>query len=341
MGTMIKHAAMGTKIRSMQGKMLELSDYDRLLKMSSVSSAANYLKEFESLNLMLAGINDKETHRGDLEKRLGTQMILEFKKLYNFADASTKKFLSIYFMQFELGLLKRVARAINAGEQDKHAENSDEFLKKHLHFDLNEAYNSQSIRELIDYLSGIKCFKVLSSMLKAKQKSDVFTFEMTLDVFFYNLVSKSVKHISDKTEKEIFLKYFGTNVDLLNLKWIYRCKMNFDTDNDTIFSYIIPFYYKIGKKTVASLVNAKKEEFCTLVKDTCYGKVFAGSDFEHEIRVYLKSFYKKLKSNYPYSATAILCYLQLKRIEAGNIISIIESIRYSLTEDETRKFLVL
>lgn len=341
MAVTVKHAAMGTKLRSMQGKMLTESDYDRLLKMSTVSAAAHYLKEFESLGIILSGINDKEAHRGDLEKRLGTQMILEFKKLYNFADSGTKKFLSIYFIQFELGLLKRVARAVNAGEQQKHAENSDEFLKKHLHFDLNEAYNSQSIKDLTDYISTVKCFKVLSSMLKAKDKYDVFTFEMTLDVYFYNLVAKSVKHISDKTEKEIFLKYFGTKVDLLNLEWIYRCKVNFETDNETIFSYIIPIYYKIGKKDVASLVNARKDEFLSLAKKTRYGKIFNGGELEFEIQVFLKDFYRKLKANYPYSATAILCYLQLRRIEAGNIISVIEGIRYSLTEEETRKFLVI
>ncbi|UKI36222.1 MAG: V-type ATPase subunit [Clostridiales bacterium] len=78
MAVTVKHAAMGTKLRSMQGKMLTESDYDRLLKMSTVSAAAHYLKEFESLGIILSGINDKEAHRGDLEKRLGTQMILEF-----------------------------------------------------------------------------------------------------------------------------------------------------------------------------------------------------------------------------------------------------------------------
>ena len=341
MAGMVKHAAMGTKIRSMEGKMLKKGDYDALLKMTSVSAVAHYLKEFESLSLMLSGINDKETHRGDLEKRLGTQMILEFKKLYNFADSGTKKFLSIYFMQFELGLLKRVARAISEGGRENFSEDSDEFLKKHLHFDLSEAYSLSGIKELTEYISTIKCFKVLASMLKAKEKYDVFTFEMTLDVYFYNLVSKSLKHIADKEEKEIFLKYFGTKVDLLNLKWIYRCKVNFDTDTDTIISYIIPFYHKIGKKDVANLAAAKKDEFLLLIRDTYYGKIFENSDFDYESTVFLKNFYKKLKANYPYSTTAILCYLQLRRIEAGNIISVIEGIRYSLTDEETKKFLVI
>ena len=42
MAVTVKHAAMGTKLRSMQGKMLTESDYDRLLKMSTVSAAAHY-----------------------------------------------------------------------------------------------------------------------------------------------------------------------------------------------------------------------------------------------------------------------------------------------------------
>ena len=58
------------KARAMYGRRLTRTNYRELLECRSVSEVAAYLKNQTSYGTVLAGVNENDIHRGQLEVRL-------------------------------------------------------------------------------------------------------------------------------------------------------------------------------------------------------------------------------------------------------------------------------
>ncbi len=339
MSSLIKHAALTTKIRSLIGKMLTDEDYAVLLSKTSVPMVAQQLKTYHEYGRVLETVDENSAHRSDLELCLQADIIGQFKKLYHFADSDSKPFLDVYLKRFELDLLKQIARSVETGH--KSFSTVDPFIQRHVGFDIEALLAAKDLNELLELLSADHHYTMLYNILKARGEVSIFSFEMTLDLYMYNRVLSNAKKTLKGSDRTFAEKFFGSEADIMNLRWIYRCKANFKLDKELIYSYIIPYYYKVSQKTIQALVNASPETCRDMILATPYREIFAGEDFEREHLRYLKKTSKALMTQFPYSAVNILCYLRLKSIEAGNIVSIIEGIRYHLNADEIKEYLVL
>jgi V/A-type H+-transporting ATPase subunit C len=85
------------------------------------------------------------------------------------------------------------------------------------------------------------------------------------------------------------------------------------------------------------------EAYVDIISKTPYGFLFKGQDqlfIEHNYHEYTYKLYKMLFRRKPFSIACMISYLRLKEIEISNIISIIEGIRYNLSESEIGKFIV-
>ena len=336
----IGNSALCTKIKCMLGKMLDNDDYEMLLKSSNVNQIAQKLKEYDTFSEVLGDVDSQKIHRADLEFYLQTEFILEFKKLYNFSGNETKKFYDMYFRKIELDMLKTIARDVNIGLV--HKEEINEFVQKHISYDVSYMRSSASLNELVEKLKYYGRNKVLYNMLKTHKKITVFDFEMTLDIYAYQCLIDIVKNGLKGDDQKDAQQILGYETDIQNLKWIYRSKMNFSLNRETVYSYIIPNYYKLNEEMITKLVSAPgKDEFLKILSDTPYRVIFEDNEFEKNSAKFLNKAYRMSITKYPYSFVNILCYLMLKKCEAANIISIIEGIRYNLSPDEIKEFLVL
>lgn len=336
----IGNSALCTKIKCMIGKMLSVEDYEILLKSANVNQIAQKLKEYDTFSEVLTNVDSQKVHRSDLEFYLQSEFIMEFKKLYNFSDNKTKKFYDAYFKKFELDILKTIARDINLGIV--RSDGVNEFVQKHISFDVSKMRSSKSLEELVEKLKYYGRNSVLYNMLKSHKKITVFDFEMTVDMYGYQCVIDIVKNKLKGNDKKDAQQIIGYETDLQNLKWIYRCKMSFKQSRETIYSYIIPNYYKLNEEMITALVNASsKDEFLNILKPTPYHDIFDKSEFEKDSEKFLNKVYRISITKYPYSFVNILCYLMLKKSEASNIVSVIEGIRYNLAPEEIKEFLVL
>ena len=140
---------------------------------------------------------------------------------------------------------------------------------------------------------------------------------------------------------ELFKKLTGTQIDMLNLIWIYRGKKYFEFSPEIIFTYLLPVRYRISEDALKQLVTAEDiEKFVELVGMlTPYAPLF-----ENEVRFpeeNYRCFYNRLSKNifvnHSQSMAAIYAYLSLKEAEINNITAVIEGIRYGLNTDYIRK----
>ncbi|MGI6124122.1 MAG: V0D/AC39 family V-type ATPase subunit, partial [Acetivibrionales bacterium] len=107
-------------------------------------------------------------------------------------------------------------------------------------------------------------------------------------------------------------------------------------------SYSAHINNRLNKKVLERLLNASNvEEYIAVLKKTPYGFLFEGQDqllFEHNYLEYIYKLHRMYFRRQPFSVACIISYLRLKELELSNIISIIEGIRYGLSEGMIRKF---
>ena len=84
--------------------------------------------------------------------------------------------------------------------------------------------------------------------------------ELNQDYFFKTW--KQISRFPKKDAKKILREVFGTQIDWLNIMWVYRAKRFFRQQDAEIIPYIIPVYYKLKKTELQNMIRAQSiEEF--------------------------------------------------------------------------------
>jgi len=167
---------------------------------------------------------------------------------------------------------------------------------------------------------------------------------MTLDLYYIRCLKKAFERLPDKTDRAIVKEMMETEADILNILWIYRSKYLHEFPNELIRSYLVHITGKLGRKTTDSLINTENsEEYLDILKRSPYGFLFDDQNqlfFEHSYLEYIHKLHRTYFRRQPFSVACIISYMRLKELEIANIITIIECIRYGLSEEETRKFVI-
>lgn len=103
------YSAVSAKIRAMQGRFLTDTDFSQLAFSDSVSAAVETLKSRPSYSCAFEAAGDGELNRSRIEQLLWRSLYRDYSSLYRFAAVSQRKFLDLYFMHFEVDILKNVS----------------------------------------------------------------------------------------------------------------------------------------------------------------------------------------------------------------------------------------
>ena len=154
---------------------------------------------------------------------------------------------------------------------------------------------------------------------------------------------KIMKQLYDKAKGNKKLRdIIGTEIDILNLQWLYRSKKYFMYDEDEIKSILIPGDYKLTSKVINKLVMTDADRIYDEIQKTEYGEIV-----KNEQNIYLDCDRFLYKKNLKYFREAsfdfviVICYFNLLGFEIKNMINIIESIRYKSNKEELQKTIIV
>ena len=149
--------------------------------------------------------------------------------------------------------------------------------------------------------------------------------------------------MTNKKELEIYTRDCGTNMDLLNIQWIYRAKKYYHMLPPDIYSLTIPNHYRLRIDEFKALVEAPTlEEFEHLLEGTYYARKYNIHDSKTIEQMYkecLMHLYLSDRRSNPYSIATITTYLFLKEEEIYKLTTALECIRYGLSSRETLGYL--
>lgn len=340
--SLFRYSGLTTKVRAMSGKLLTRQDFDQISNLQSVPEVIGWLKKKPSYAAVLGNENENDLHRGQAEGMIRRSFYADFSKLYRFSNLEQRAFLDAYFQRYEIICLKNIVRAIT-GKEEKEADTSDlEVFDRHSSFPLQQAAAAETMDALTAALAGTAYAEVLRNVGMGG-KATLFDYEFALDMFYFKNLWKRVRRDLKKEDREAVIQSVGTQIDTLNLEWIYRAKRYYRMDAAKVYALIIPVHYRLKLEEVKRMAEAESiEDMLACVGATKYGKYFQdmGSiDLERVGTNIQEAVHKALMGHNPYSAACLEVYLYKKEQEVHRIITAMECVRYGLPAEKIREYL--
>lgn len=338
--------AISAKLKAMNSVSLTDKDYEQLLQKKSVGEICGYLKNYTGYKNMLSGVNEMQIHRTDLELIIEKKIKDEYTRLYKFIGLYDRKTLRFMFIRDEIDFMKHRLRYILNNELCENM-NVEEwvtpFFKTHTTLDVDGIVKANDFNTFIEACKGTIYYDVFKRV--SNLNFGLFDIAMMLDSFYYCELWKSVKKFVSKSGLAPMKEYLGTNIDLLNILWIYRSKKYYNTPNEIIYTYLIPVKYKLQESVVTKMVEAENiDAVVNALGSSGYRALFENLREDSFVEEnYKKILYKTARKVYrssPASMAAIYAYFYMRDIEVGNITTIIEGIRYNFDSDAIGKLLV-
>ncbi|RGY97376.1 V-type ATPase subunit [Clostridium sp. AM58-1XD] len=336
MGNLLTYSGIATKVRAMESRFITEDEFQEMASLSSVTEAQEYLKKLPAYSELLAHV-DAELHRGEIEKLLAQSIHHDFEKLYRFATPPQRKFLNLYFTNFEISMLKSCLRHIfgTAGTPLDLSMFQD-FFRLHSKLNPEKLAASRTMTELTDNLEGSPYYRPFKNLENSDHMS-LFDYEMQLDIFHFHFIWKHRNKFFTREEQAVITQCFGSKMDLLNIQWIYRSKKYYHLDSASLCPLLIPIHYRLKQDDILKLAESgSTEEFFHLLSFTYYGSLGAADLTDHPnleamYKEILDRIYSVTSRRYPYSAAVLNSYFYFKNLEIHRIITTIEGIRYGIS----------
>ena len=338
------YSAVAAKMRAMSGKLVKKQEYDEMAALGSVAEVVNYLKKYPSYQRIFASESDFDIHRGRVEALFQKAIYADFEKIYAFSGLEQRKFLDIYYIRYEIAILKNCLRML-FDKRDVTLDLSEfqPFFEKRSSLDLVTLGSSKSIREFVENLKGSVFYPILKR-LEGVENPTLFDYENALNLFYIKRMWNEFAKVMKKRDLKIITEIYGSEVELLNIEWIYRAKKHYHMAPADIYAFIVPIHYKLHKDLFKQIVEAPTTEDMAKLLQTCYYARFEErlddtSSIEKIYEELLEKIHTVSSRKYPYSIICIENYLYRKEKEVDKLTTLIECVRYGLGLEETKKYI--
>ena len=322
MGSLIAYSGIATKVKAMERWRIKDEQFLEMAALETVADAVQYLRAFPPYREIFGQVEDKDLHRGNIEQHLNLSQYRDFAKLYQFANIKQRRFLDLYFMHYEITILKTCLRnAAGHREQRQDLSMFRDFFGRHSALDLITLSQSQSMEEFIGNLKGSAYYGPLYQMLQ-NGRVTLPACETALDMLYFRSMWK--------------IKCFGARMDMLNLQWICRSKKFYQLEPGEIYAMLIPIQLHLTRKEINRMVEAEDLDILYgLIRASWYGRtglvhLDENQDLDHLAHDIIDRIYQKASRKDPYSIAILNSYLYFKEREVERIITTIEKIRYGL-----------
>lgn len=342
--------AIATKARAMYGERVTAADYEELLKKRSVGEAAAYLRDNTHYREVLGQLDPATVHRGQLEHLLRSLRYIQYQRLIAFDFGQQELYRYIYAWD-ESRQLVAFLRFLGSkrGEQDGEPYHSrfDRRLAEHASYDLEKMVELKSYQELLDFFGGSEYGRLLRQFPPDMEgQLDLMKCEQAISAGYYRRQLDIVDKELSGGAREAMRRVFYQRIDNQNLSQAYRLKRFFHSDPAFIRESLLslPFQTPLAK-TIDQIAEAESVAAVHSILDKA-GLTQGGSPEDTDFietavqRIRAKQSKKDLRNSGD-PPVVLHAYITQLEIELGNVINVIESVRYGLPPEEIRSMLIL
>ncbi len=346
MNSITRYAAVNTKIRALEGKLLKDHDYLTLMFKESVAEITQYLKERTHYKDALRGVDPENVHRGHLEVILKKNVLDNLDKVTYYFQGKHRRFLETLFMRHEIEDLKILIRAVYTDRDYTNFEDSLVYIGRYSTIDYKALAGANTFAQLIEALRDTEYYSYLLPLKGKEQQEGQFGIEMALDLAYFNLFERHIK-LLPKNEQTILREIQGMRADLLNLQWIYRGLKFYKLSPEELLNYTIGFGSRLKYKDIKELCYSKDiKELERRMLNSRYRFLFTHEltkdvFMERRILRYQYSKLMELRRRGDMNISQTIIYSQLLEYEMRDIISVIEAVRYNIHDvQQVKRYLI-
>ncbi len=197
--------------------------------------------------------------------------------------------------------------------------------------------------EVIRSLEGTIYYKPIANI---EYHDSLIKLEDELDKFYYR---RMIEVVSKITGNSLFLKFIKMEVDIANIKTLFRLKLAEIFGPDAL-DHTIPHGLYITDRQMIKMANASLEDFIGMLKTYRYWSAIAEavsettvslSDVELLLDKYLADHAWRIARYHPLSILPILGYMVSKSVEVANLTAIARGKEANLPEDVIADHLVV
>lgn len=338
------------KARAFYGKRLTEHDYDELLRKTTVSEVAEYLKNNTHYRTELEGIDTNTVHRGFLEVLLKRYNFKQYERLCKFQGLSKISFYNYTLISYEIQLLVSCIMHLNAKSSEDFIVKVPSYLIDNASFNLLELSKARSYDDVLKVIQKTPYYDVIKDEKTNKYGLyDCAVIEHKLRSYYIEWLAETIqKDFPEKTRKEL-AGIIDIQYDLINIINAFRIKAKENTTVQEIKDFMLPARGKMSKSTWQYLFEAKDaKDYVARLKNTFYGQQIL--EFDNEISFDdIETDIHRLRTKYAKihlrssggAAISLYSILFLFDVEIQNITNIIEGIRYEAPVSYIKNLLII
>ena len=335
--------ALIAKLRAMYGKRLTRNDFSEMMRKSTVSEIAGFLKYHIRYKEVLGSIQESFVHRGQLENLLRKSLFNPYINLVRYTD-KTNHFYDYIKIEIEIEQLLDCMRHLCTGQIEKLIVSVPGFFIPYASFNLLQLANITDFGGLLKVVQNTPYYPLLLQYKATFGAMEFTSIETTLKTYYYSRIKEDIEKYSSSGERLILIKLADTEVELYNLTIIYRLKMFYNASAETVRKHIIYTgkHKQIKKFEHLIQINDKVSFIRELNTLEGYKHLADLEDIyiENDVKSIIN---KQARTGLRFSTDeklSFMCYMILSKIELYNIINIVEGVRYKVKPEQMEKFLV-
>ncbi len=346
MGSLKQYSGLTTKVKAMHSKLISKEEYLKIADFETISEIAEYLKNQGNYDKVLGDADVSSIHRETVEYAIIYSVFNDFDKMYKFANFEQRKYLKLNFIQYEQDLIKRAIRKSNddyiTSEQNRFLE---KVYKKYSKINFSEVFKAKDMAEIVKVLEGTIYYDALKQVLDYRNAT-TFDYELALDLCSFKYIWKKKRMYFKGKDLKTMTDCIGTEMDLLNLLWIYRAKKFFKMTHSEIAALIVPIHFRVKKHHIQKLIETNgMDELIAEIGKTFYGKYLSIDDYkdlglDKASKKIVTRIYNKYYKLEPYSMAVMSSYLRDKSEEMHRLITIVECVRYDFPTESIVKQII-
>lgn len=340
-----KHAAINTKALAMRARKISDDDFREMIKAKDLKDVFLYLRDNTYYGDFLKNLDPDDLHRTELEAHLNDLKINEAEKLMHYLSGKEKLFFQIFLVRTEVESLRILIRGIARGDDLESLNRLIVYSQKYSRIPFERLFRSRDWDEFKKLLIGTDYYRILEIHKDIGSDRDLIVIEKSLDRYYYDLLRNRLLQLNKKQNQEL-INAQRRNIDLLNLLWIYRGKKFYNLSREEIIAYSLRGGLEINENRLMSLIEAKDfQELKERLGNSEYAFLFNHTKtidlfMERRRERYLYYMYLKLFGDVDGGLGRVVAYIRLLDFEIEDITSIIESKRYRMGQEETKKYLI-
>ncbi len=333
----VSYAYIVARVRAMKSKLIPKEMYPKLLNMT-IPEIIRFIEESE-YKKDVDELAKKYKHTDLFEHALNQNLALTYRKLIEISQNEANYIITEYLRFWDIWNIKTILRGKFSGATEEEILEDVVSAGQLRYRDITEIVKIATVEGIIAALEKTPYFPALQGY-----KGDLAEIENALDKRYYAKRLESGVNAGN----EFFLKFLRTEIDLKNLKILFRMKRA-GMERDEILKLLIPGGMELKEAELSRLASLPFSEFVNALEDYSYWSAISDIsteltsliNIETRLDKYGVVYASRISYYYPLSILPVLDYILSKKIEVDNLRIIVRGKETNLTEDIIKSHLVM